>query len=232
MNNNLIKVLIVDDEAKILEVVKSFLESKGFLVFTADNGRQALETLEREKVSLVLLDLMLPGMSGEEVCSSIRQKSRVAIIMVTAKAEEGDMLEGLNLGADDYITKPFSLKVLLAKIETVLRRSDNLAPLYNKISFNDGDLEIDLESRSVKKRSREIRLTPNEFQILAALVKYPNKVFTRDELISSALGQEFQGFDRAVDSHIKNIRQKIEDDSKKPKYVMTIHGVGYKFGGV
>lgn len=232
MDNQLKKVLVVDDEVKILEVVRALLESKGFIVFTAENGRQAFEILESESVSLILLDLMLPEMSGEEICKTVRKKSRVPIIMLTAKADEADMLEGLGVGADDYITKPFSLKTLYARIEAVLRRSsDDLMPLYNKSSFYNGDLEIDFESHTVKKNKSEVKLTPNEFKILAALIKYPNKIFTREELISVALGDEFDGYDRTVDSHIKNIRQKIESDPKNPVYILTMHGVGYKFGG-
>lgn len=232
MNNHLKKVLVVDDEIKIIEVVKSFLESKGFTVFSAENGSQAMAVFESENLSLIILDLMLPDMSGEEICTRIRKKSRVPIIMLTAKVEEKDMLKGLNIGADDYITKPFSLKELYARAEAVLRRSkDDLVPLYNKTSFNNGDLEIDFEGHIIKKNQLEINLTPNEFKILAALIKFPSKVFTRDELISLALGDEFEGYDRAVDSHIKNIRQKIENDPKNPVYILTIYGIGYKFGG-
>jgi len=232
MNNDLKKVLVVDDEVKIIEVVKSFLESKGFTVFSAENGKQALNIFESENISLIILDLMLPDMSGEEVCMEIRKKSRVPIIMLTAKVEESDMLKGLNIGADDYITKPFSLKALYARIEAVLRRSsDELVPLYNKITFNNGDLEVDFESHTIKKNLKEINFTPNEFKILGALIKYPNKVFTREDIIKVALGDEFEGYDRAVDSHIKNIRQKIESDPKNPVYVLTIYGIGYKFGG-
>lgn len=232
MNNHFKKVLVVDDELKIIEVVKSFLESKGFIVFAAENGKQALELFEQENIALIVLDLMLPDMTGEEICIQIRKKSRVPIIMLTAKIEESDMLKGLNIGADDYITKPFSLKALYARIEAVLRRSsDDLVPLYNKASFNDGDLEIDFESHRIKKNQVEISLTPNEYKLLAALIKYPSRVFTREDLIRVALGDEFEGYDRAVDSHIKNLRQKIENDPKNPVYVLTIYGIGYKFGG-
>jgi len=232
MNNHLKKVLVVDDEVKILEVVTSFLESKGFTVFSAENGQQALAIFESESLSLILLDLMLPDLSGEEICVEIRKKSRVPIIMLTAKIEESDLLKGLNIGADDYMTKPFSLKVLYARIEAVLRRSsDDLIPLYNKTSFNHGDLEVDFESHMVKKNRIEISLTPHEFTLLAALIKYPNKVFTREDLIKVAFGDEFEGYDRAVDSHIKNLRQKIESDPRNPVYILTIFGVGYKFGG-
>ncbi|MBK5246982.1 MAG: response regulator transcription factor [Peptostreptococcaceae bacterium] len=232
MKQDIKKVLVVDDELKILEVIKSFLESKGYEVLTAENGKQALCIFEKENISLAILDLMLPDMSGEDICMSLRQRSRVPIIMLTAKVEEKDMLKGLGVGADDYITKPFSLKELSARIEVILRRSsDDLVALYNKNTFHEGDLEIDFESYTIKKNGSEVNLTPNEFKILAALIKYPNKVFTRDDLISTALGDEFEGYDRVVDTHIKNIRQKIESNSKKPVYVLTIRGVGYKFGG-
>lgn len=232
MSGNKLNILAVDDEAKILEVLVSFLESKGFRVFSAMNGQQALEIFDRENISLVILDLMLPDMSGEEICRKIRKKSRVPIVMLTAKVEENDVLEGLRIGADDYVTKPFSLKVLFARVEAVLRRTaDDLIPLARKNSFRDGDLTVDFEGGVVKKRGQEIPLTPSEMKILAALVKYPGKVFTRDELIRIALGSEFDGYERTVDNHIKNLRQKIEEDSRNPCYVLTVHGLGYKFGG-
>jgi DNA-binding response OmpR family regulator len=225
-------ILVVDDEPKILEVVVSYLESKGFAVFSAEDGRQALDIFGRENISLVILDLMLPDMPGEEICRTIRKKSRVPIIMLTAKVEESDMLEGLRIGADDYITKPFSLKVLHARAQAVLRRTaDDLIPLTRKHTFRGGDLIVDFEANSVRKNHLEVLLTPSEMRILAALIKYPGKVFTRDELIDVALGSEFDGYERAVDNHIKNLRQKIEDDSRNPCYVLTVHGLGYKFGG-
>ena len=226
------KVLIVDDEMKIIEVIKALLESKGFIVFMAENAKEAFNIFEKENISLVILDLMLPDMSGEDICSIIRKKSRVPIIMLTAKVDEEDKLNGLGIGADDYMTKPFSLKELYARVEAVLRRSqDSLKPLYEKGYFRDDDLVIDFQSRVVKKKKSEVNLTPNEFKILVTLIKYPNKVFTRNELIGSALGDEFEGYDRIIDSHIKNIRQKIEDNPKEPVYLITVHGVGYKFGG-
>lgn len=232
MNDQAKKILVVDDEVKILEVVKAFLESKGYIVFTAEHAKQAFEILNNESVALILLDLMLPEIPGEEICKTIRKKSRVPIIMLTAKAEEADMPEGLGIGADDYITKPFSLRTLVARMEAVLRRSSNdLSPLFNKCSFNNGDLEIDFESRIVMKNKNDAKLTPNEFKILTALIKYPQKVFTREELIKIALGDDFEGYDRAIDSHIKNIRRKIEKNPKNPEYLRTVHGVGYKFGG-
>lgn len=224
--------MIVDDEPKILEVVSSFLENRGYSTFTAENGTQALEVFGRENIALVVLDLMMPGISGEEVCMSIRKQSRVPVIMLTAKADEDNLLEGLKIGADDYITKPFSLKELHARIEAVLRRSgDDLLPLTTKNSWNDGDLCVDFEKNIIKKKQKILSLTPNELKILSALIMYPGKVFTRAELIDLALGNDFDGYDRAIDSHIKNLRQKLEDDPKSPVYILTIHGLGYKFGG-
>lgn len=232
MKKNVKKILVVDDEVKILEVIKSFLESKGFVVFTAENGKEAFKIFEKQTISLVILDLMLPDMSGEEICMSLRQKSRVPIIMLTAKVGEDNMLEGLGIGADDYIRKPFSLKELSARMEVILRRSsDDLVPLYSRNSFNEGDLEVDFENLTIQKNQVDVNLTATEFKILASLIKYPNKVYTREDLILSALGDDFEGYDRTVDTHIKNIRQKIESDPKNPVYVLTIHGVGYKFGG-
>lgn len=225
-------ILAVDDEHKILEVVKSYLESRGFSVFSAETGKQALEIFDRENITLILLDLMLPDISGEDICRTIRKKSRVPIIMLTAKIEEENLLEGLGLGADDYITKPFSLKELGARVDVVLRRASNdIVPLVAKNSFCEGDLTVDFERNVIKKNQIEVFLTPSEMKILASLIKYPGKVFTRAELIEIALGSDFDGYDRAIDNHIKNLRQKIEDDSKNPRYVLTIHGLGYKFGG-
>lgn len=225
-------ILVVDDEIKILEVVVSLLESRGFNVFTAENGMDALEIFKKENISLIVLDLMLPDISGKDICKTIRKKSRVPIIMLTAKVEENDLLEGLKIGADDYITKPFSLKVLNARIETVLRRaSDDLVPLFIKNSFHNGDLIVDFEQNIIKKKQNIVNLTPTEMKILSVLIKYPGKVFTRDELIRFALGEDFLGFERAIDSHIKNLRHKIEDNPKMPVYIITIHGKGYKFGG-
>lgn len=224
---------MVDDEPKIVEVVSSFLESRGFVVFTAENGKQALEIFDRESILLIVLDLMMPGISGEEVCRTIRKKSRVPIIMLTAKAGEAHLLQGLGLGADDYISKPFSLKELHARIEAVLRRASNeLIPLATKNSWRNGDLIIDFGTSVIQKKYESISMTPSELSILSALVTYPGKVFTRAELIEVALGSEFDGYDRAVDTHIKNIRQKIEDDPKSPVYILTVHGLGYKFGGI
>lgn len=231
-NNENKNILVVDDEPKILEVVSALLESKGFRVLQADNGQTALDLFNHQNITLVILDLMMPGLSGEEVCAQIRKKSRVPIIMLTAKIEEENIVQGLELGADDYITKPFGLKELYARVEALLRRTcDELVPLTAHNSWRNGDLVIDFEKATVLKKGNSIVLTQSELKILSALIKYPGKVFTREELISIALGSDFDGYDRAIDSHIKNIRQKTEDDPKNPVYILTVHGLGYKFGG-
>lgn len=225
-------VLVVDDEPKILEVVSALLESHGFCVFSAENGPKALEIFNKENISLVLLDLMMPGMSGEEVCIAIRRKSRIPIIMLTAKVDEDNVVEGLTLGADDYITKPFGLKELYARVESVLRRTQGeMKPLAVRSSWRDGDLMVDFERDEVRKKSIIVSLTSSEMKILSTLMKHPGKVFTREELIILALGTDFDGYDRAIDSHVKNIRKKLENDPKNPVYVLTIAGHGYKFGG-
>ena len=225
-------ILVVDDEPKIREVLTSLLESRGYQAFTAENGKEALEVFDKNNISLVLLDLMLPDMSGEEVCALIRKKSRVPILMLTAKSEESSFINGLSIGADHYITKPFSLKVLAAQIEAILRRSeDDLIPLTMKNSWREGDLVVDFNKNQVVKKGIELNLTPSEHKILSALVKYPGKVFSREELMTLVFDDESDSFDRVIDNHIKNLRQKIEDDSKNPVYILTIRGLGYRFGG-
>ena len=232
MVNSTKKILVVDDEVKIVEVVKSYLENSGYSVCDAYNGKEALDKFEKANPSLVVLDLMLPDISGEEICKTIRKKSRVPIIMLTAKIEEEDVLKGLNIGADDYVTKPFSPRQLVARVEAVLRRaSDTPVPLSNIMSFNDDDLVIDTLKYEVKKNGSIVNLTPNEYKLIMTMVKYPDKTFTREELVFMVLGEDFDGYDRTIDTHIKNIRQKIESDPKNPKYVLTIHGIGYRFGG-
>ncbi len=224
-------ILVVDDEPKITEIVKSYLEKNGYNAVCAYDGDSALTLFDQCFPVLILLDLMLPGISGEEVCRIIRKKSRVPIIMLTAKTGEENMLEGLGIGADDYVTKPFSPRVLMAKIEAVLRRvSDEAVPLSNALVFQEGDLVIDSLRHEVRKAGERVSLTPNEYNILFTMAKYPTKAFTRDELITLALGETYDGFDRVIDTHIKNIRQKIEDDSKSPKYILTVHRIGYSFG--
>lgn len=226
------KILIVDDEKKIAEVLRSYFSSAGYFVITAASGTEAIELFERHTPALVVLDLMLPDLSGEEVCQAIRKRSRVPIIMLTAKAEEESVLGGLGAGADDYVTKPFSPKQVIARAEAVLRRvSVEAHPVADEISFNNGELILDRLRHEVRKNGVKVRFTPNEYNILMTMAKYPTKAFTREELITFAFGDEFAGFDRVIDTHIKNIRQKIEEDPKSPRYIKTIHGVGYKFGG-
>lgn len=226
------KLLVADDEEMIREAVASYLESQGYQVFRAENGEEALNILKREPISLVILDLMLPDLPGEEVCVRIRKQSRVPIIMLTAKNVEYDMIHGLDLGADDYITKPFSLKNSSARVQAVLRRStEDLVPLARQFSWNQGDLVIDYDRKEVRKKGEPVALTAIEWKLLAAFTKYPQKIFTRENLIELVFGLDFSGYDRVIDTHIKNLRKKIEDDSKQPVYLCTVHGMGYKFGG-
>jgi len=225
-------ILVVDDEKGIVEVVCDYLVNAGFQVLEACTGRQALALFDQQAPDLVVLDLMLPDISGEEVCRAIRRKSRVPILMLTAKVAEIDLLAGFQLGADDYVTKPFSPRQLVARVQAILRRmSDEAFTLSDQLSFNNGDLVIDSLRHEVRKTGEPVALTPIEFKILASLGKYPTKVFTREELILLALEDDYQGNDRVIDSHIKNIRQKIEDDTRAPQYIQTVHGIGYKFGG-
>lgn len=226
-------ILVVDDEIKILEIVEAYLKKDGFQVYTATDGEAALDIFKKEKIHLVVLDLMLPKLSGEEVCRKIRTFSEVPIIMLTAKADEEDKLQGLAIGADDYLTKPFSARELVGRINALLRRSyRGESPLADILIFNDGDLEVDIKKFQVKKKGKVVNLTPNEFKLLNILLANPGHVFTRDQLLEKAFGKDFEGFDRTVDTHIKNIRHKIEDNPKESKYILSIYGVGYKFGGV
>lgn len=232
MLNTSKKILIVDDEPMLVEAIGAYLENSGYQVYTAGDGREALERFHSVRPDLVLLDLMLPFCSGEEVCQLIRKESRVPIIMLTAKVHEDDKIDGFNNGADDYMTKPFSPRELVARVNSLFRRcSDDAAPLFSMMSWNEGDLEVNFESYCVKKKNIQVSLTPNEFKLFSALVKYPQKTFTRDELIEIAFGRDFDGYDRTIDSHIKNLRSKIETDSTAPQYILTVRGVGYKFGG-
>jgi len=231
MNDKKKKVLIVDDEIKIVEAVAAYLENSGYTAITAYDGENALLQVEKMNPDLVVLDLMLSKISGEEVCKAIRKISRIPIIMLTAKIDEDDKINGFNIGADDYVTKPFSPRELMARINSLLRRSDEGAsPLFDKMSWNDNDLEVDLDLYTVRKSGEIVNLTPNEFKLLCAMIKYPKKIFTREELIEVAFGANYDGFDRTIDSHIKNLRSKIEDDTTNPSYIVTVRGVGYKFG--
>ncbi len=221
-------ILIVEDELNISNALLAYLESQGHRIHVDPSGASVHSILRKENIDLVLLDLMLPDISGEQLCKEIRDYSNVPIIMLTAKIEENDIINGLKIGADDYVIKPFSLKQVHARIDAVIRRAKSKADL-SEFYYNDGVLCIDEQRHEVMKLSEKIKLTPNEFKILLMLAKSAHKVFTREELIELVMGQDFEGYDRAVDSHIKNIRLKIESDSKSPNYIITVHGVGYKF---
>lgn len=223
------KILVIEDEIKIIEFIESYLLNSGYAVLTAENGRRGLELFQEEKPDMVLLDLMLPDISGEGICREIRKTSKLPIIMLTAKTSEESIVSGLDMGADDYITKPFSPRQLVARVNALIRRS------YEKeekvLNFNQGDLILDYTNYSVKKNGFELSLTPSEYKILITLAKRPNKVFTREELIQIAFDGDFLGYDRTIDSHIKNLRAKIEDNPKESNYIKTIRGIGYRFGG-
>jgi DNA-binding response OmpR family regulator len=224
------KVLVVDDEPKIREVVSSYLDKAGFEPLAAGTGAEALEIFEKSAPALVILDLMLPDLPGEDVCRRLRSRSRVPIIMLTAKAAEDDSVRGLSLGADDYVTKPFSPRELMARVEAVLRRSTGeMAILAERLSFCGGDLSIDPRTNVVRKGGVPITLTPRELRLLTLLAGNPGRVFSREELIERALGGDFAGSDRTVDVHVKNLRHKIETDPGDPRYVRTVHGMGYRF---
>lgn len=232
MAHNPKRILVVDDEVKIVEVVKSYLENSGYAVIEAYTGNEALERFDRYGPALIILDLMLPDMSGEDICRTIRKKSKVPIIMLTAKIEEEDVLKGLDMGADDYVTKPFSPRQLVARVSAILRRLDrDAAPVSGILSYNGGDLVIDTLKYEVRKENAILNLTPNEYKILTTMAKHPSKAFTREELVCMALGEDYNGYDRTIDTHIKNLRQKIENDPKTPKYILTVHGIGYRFSG-
>lgn len=226
------KILIVDDEYKIVEVIKSYLERDGFEVFTAFDGKSAVDIFEKVNPSLLILDLMLPDMDGEDVCKLIRRKSRVPIIMLSAKIEEASILNGFNIGSDDYVTKPFSPRQLIARVHALLRRTEeDSTPLSSISAFSNNYLIIDTMKHEVKKNGEVVNLTHSEYKILVTMLKYPQKAFTREELVCRALGDDYDGFDRVIDTHVKNLRQKIEINPKSPQYILTVHGVGYKFGG-
>ncbi|SFD33991.1 response regulator transcription factor [Clostridium uliginosum] len=225
-----IDILVVDDEVKIVEVAEAYLKKEGYNVITAHGGREALSKYNEKKPSLIVLDLMLPDISGEEVCKEIRKTSDIPIIILTAKVEENNVLNGFSLGADDYIRKPFSTKELVARINVLLKRSNNIKNSHI-LSFNNGNLIIDTISYEIKKNGVNITLTPSEYKLLLTLAKNPKKVFTRTELLDRTLGNEADVYDRAIDSHIKNLRAKVEESNKAPKYIVTVHGIGYKFGG-
>ncbi len=218
-------ILLVDDEIKITEVIKAYLDKEGYNTFIAHDGQKALELFTQEEFDLVILDRMLPDISGEEICKRIRETSLVHIIMLTAKTEDDDKIDGFNLGCDDYVCKPFNVKELVLRIKAVFRKIQK----EEIIKVRD-EIEVNTLSHEVKIRGTEVSLTNTEYKILLLLVNNQKKIFTREELLELVTEDHYEKFDRIIDVHIKNLRQKIEEDTKKPKIIQTVYGVGYKFG--
>ncbi|MBI4331833.1 MAG: response regulator transcription factor [Chloroflexi bacterium] len=222
------KILVVDDEPRIVEVVKLYLEKEGYQAVTAGDGRKALELVQRENPDLIILDLMLPEMDGLEVCRQVRRNSSVPIIMLTAKTEDADKLIGLELGADDYITKPFSPREVVARVKAVLRRS--AAHPVKQITV--GPLRVDLDTHEIFCHGNRVDLTNTEFKLLSTMAEHPGRVFTRAQLLDAVQGVAYEGYDRTIDSHVKNLRQKLAPGEKEGGCrIATIHGVGYKLEG-
>jgi DNA-binding response OmpR family regulator len=222
------RILVVEDEKKIAELVSAYLEKEKFTVTVAETGQRAISVL-KDGFDLVILDLMLPDMDGEDICRTIREDSDVPIIMLTAKSDEEDRIKGLGIGADDYIVKPFSPRELVARVKALLRR---VRGARDSISFNKGDLIIDPVRFEVIKKGAPAVLTPTEFKLLHRLAEHPRQVFTRLQLVNVILGYDFEGYDRTIDAHVKNIRHKIEDNQRSPVYLRTVYGLGYKFTGL
>ncbi|WP_160687761.1 response regulator transcription factor [Clostridium sp. C2-6-12] len=223
MNN----ILIIEDEKSVSEILKAYLEKEGYGVYVTESGIEGVEIFRKEKINLVILDLMLPDIEGEEVCKILRRISDVYIFMLTAKSSLSDKIEGLNIGADEYLTKPLSPRELTARVNALFRR---LGGKDNNILLVDNNMIIDYDKRLVKLEGEEVNLTPNEFDILYLLASNRGKVFTREAIIERIFGIDFEGSDRSVDVHIKNLRKKIEEDSRAPKYIITVTKAGYKFG--
>lgn len=223
-------ILLVEDEASIRDVLKSYLTNEGWDVLTSSDGLDALKKMKKIKVDLVILDLMIPKLSGEEVCKEIRRTSNVPILIISSKSKEEDMIKGLDIGADDYITKPFRINEVLARINVLQRRIEMFTQKTKPvISFNQNNLVINFESKEVFVNGKLIRLTFTEFKLLDALLKKPGKVLTREELSYQVQGYRYIGDGRTMDAHIKNLRKKIEEDPKNPLYIVTRIGVGYQF---
>lgn len=220
------KVLVVDDERRIVEIVKAYLERDGYKVVAAYDGKSAVDLVRKERPDLVVLDLMLPEISGWDVCRILRKESDVPIIMLTARDDTTDKIVGLELGADDYVTKPFDPKEVTARVRAVLRRYEGKAPPKHVITVCD--LNIDTDRRVVSRGGLTIDLTSTEFDLLRVLAENPGRVFTRMQLLDKVQGEAYEGYERTIDSHIKNLRKKIEADSNHPKYIITVHGLGYK----
>jgi DNA-binding response OmpR family regulator len=220
-------ILIIEDETELVKILRLYLEQAGFTVMTASRGDSGLSAWQQKKPDLVILDLNLPGMNGLDVAREVRRQNDTPIIMVTARVEETDRLIGLELGADDYITKPFSPREVVARVRAVLRRAGSAAPA-SKI-LRAGDLEIDMDSHTAGRAGQLLELTPTEFKMLAAMAAHPGRAFSRSQLQEAALGGAYEGYDRTIDAHIKNLRAKLEPDPKNPRYIETVFGIGYRF---
>lgn len=223
-------VLIVDDDSKLRALLTDYLKKEDFRVFAAVSGPEALTAFAEHNPDIVVLDLMLPGMDGYEVCRRIREKSAVPVIMLTARDAEYDRLNGLEIGADDYVTKPFSIRELAARVRALLRRSYGVLSAPPITQFAVGDLVLDTAQHTVKRAGVFIDLTPIEFSLLECLMKNPNQVFNRLQLMENSHGFAFDGYERTIDAHIRNLRKKIEPNPKMPRYILTIYGVGYRMG--
>ncbi len=222
------KILVVDDEVKIVKLVRSYLEQAGFTVVEAGDGQTALIQVRREKPDLVVLDLGLPGIDGLEVARTLRRERETPIIMLTARIEDTDKIVGLELGADDYVTKPFNPRELVARVRAVLRRTSGAAPAAE--TLRAGALVLDEAGHQAALAGRALDLTPTEFELLAVLLRNPGRAFTRLELLDRVQGEAYEGYERTIDAHIKNLRAKLGDDPRHPRYVQTVFGVGYKLG--
>ncbi len=219
-------ILIIDDEKRLVSLVQSYLVQEGYRVVTAFNGKDALPLAEKEKPDLIILDIMMPEMNGYDFMRAHRGTSDTPIIMLTAKVEDDDKILGLELGADDYVTKPFKPRELMARVRNVLRRAGKTEAVGKTLRVSD--ITLDRESREVLAGERSIDLTPSEFDLLAALMSAPGRVFSRLDLLDVIQGVRYEGYERTIDTHIKNLRAKIEADPRKPRYIETMYGVGYR----
>ena len=219
-------ILVVDDEPRIVELARDYLEHAGFRVITANDGRGALDVARHDRPDLIVLDLGLPGLDGLDVTRELRRDGSLPIVMVTARDDELDKVLGLELGADDYLTKPFSPRELVARVKAVLRRTDR--PTDPSDVIRVGDLQLDVPRMRTEVAGRSIDLTPTEFTLLATLARQPGRIFTRSQLLDALHGVAFESYERAIDSHIKNLRRKLEPDPRQPRFVLTVYGVGYR----
>lgn len=227
------KILLVDDEKRILEVLEAYLEREGYEIHCADNGIDALKKAKTINPDLIVLDLMLPDISGEEVCRLVRKESDVPILMLTAKSAEDDRINGIVMGADDYLTKPFSPREVVVRVQAILRRVKKTEKV-ERIEFNNKKLAIDLSKKEVTVKGHDVILTPIEYKLLTNMALNPGRVYSRMDLLEKIQdeGMYYEGYERSVDTHIKNLRKKIELDSRQPLFILTVFGMGYKFGGV